>query len=172
MIEVMIASFALSSSLLYLAWAKVRVQFLRQSLYEIRGELWDTARTLGRLDDPAYCKAREHLNSMIRLCGLYSVTTFRIVERHARALPAPEHPSSTSKAMQTAIDKARNASTDRIINHVMFCRASGWFYLCTLLFRKSIESWWQALRDVGQTIRGILESPFVDRLAPFEKHRR
>ena len=69
------ACFAISCLSTYLFWCWFRVWYLRQRLFMIRDELWDTMRAEGRLDDPEHREFREAINALIRVASSLSLVS-------------------------------------------------------------------------------------------------
>lgn len=168
MTEIMIASFALSSLLLYGAWSKLRVSFLRQELYEIRDGLWDKAHELDMFEDKAYQNARRHMNSLINMCALFSVNSMKIIAASDAGEVCP-WPASENSELQSAINEAKCAAADTIINNILFCRASGWWHLTKFCLRFGLHRSVQTLHTITHQIRVASQSPRVDSLAPFQE---
>lgn len=97
------ACFAISCLSTYLFWCWFRVWYLRQRLFMIRDELWDTMRAEGRLDDPEHREFRDAINALIRVASSLSlISSLYLLLSKDKDLKAMGHASD-----QKAILKAR-----------------------------------------------------------------
>src|SRR5208337_596404 len=119
-IQVVVFSVLLSSALCYAWWVRFRVWMLRQDIFNIRDELWDSMRLSGELDDPSHREMRDALNALIRLAPLLSVLTILEVltdETYAAVL--------TRKDLGVAVQNARHLTVIRVTRYVFFETFSG-----------------------------------------------
>lgn len=164
-----LAVFSLSNAFFYLAWTKVRVTILRQMLFEIRDNLWDTAFKMGRFDDPAYKRSRSHLNNMIRLCGYYSIPTIMLLAKMEKELKdigefpeLPEKRPSENPVMEAAIAEAESKASRLIVFYVLFWRVTGWMKLASLFFEVLKSSSRKKLESKVLEWQRHVDSPAVD----------
>lgn len=158
------ASFVLSSALAYGWWTKVRVRFVREQLLEIRCELWLKAFALDGLDDPAYREARGHLRSQIHMANLCGIP---VMEHLAAALPGASDAGwrkSQNVLLQRAIDEANEQSACRLVDYMVFWRASGLMRFAGLFVSLVRDRSFSGMRSTWPAWVRILKSPAVDGL--------
>jgi len=74
-IQLVLFSTLLSLAIAYAWWVRFRVWMLREDLFSIRDQLWDTMLEEGTLDDPEHRRVRDEINALIRIAPLFSVWT-------------------------------------------------------------------------------------------------
>ena len=119
-IQVVVFSVLLSVAICYAWWVRFRVWMLRQDIFNIRDELWESMRLSGELDDPSHREMREALNALIRLAPLLSVLTILRVltdETYAAVL--------TTKDVGIAVRTARNRTVIRVTRYLFLETFSG-----------------------------------------------
>jgi len=150
MIWIFVGMLLISLSLSYAWWVKVRIICLKQDVFDIRDELFDTALELNALDDLAYQQARNHLNNVASTAGILSVPFILVALSQDRVPQSRE--KSLNQDMQNAIDAAITRCAHRIWNYLQFETIMGWFGLTVFSASKltkliehkatqSIESW-------------------------------
>jgi hypothetical protein len=154
-IQLFIGTLLLTLLSLYVAWTKFRVLKLRQQLFDTRNLLWDEARRLNCLNDPAYSEVREVLNAMI--CTAHRVDLAVVLHLMSqKQLKVSEYPQSNNLEFQTAIDEACNRTSRQLTNYVLFARPFSGIATALMLIatHKTIASI-AAVRDVvDQWFRG------------------
>lgn len=144
-VELGVGVFILSALFAYAWWVKVRVILFRQDLFEARDHLWDEARRLNCLDDPAYRYARATINTMIRIASDITVVTIALVSKDGT--PSPPPPVSDNADMQAEIDKVRDYAFRRLSQYVLKDRLSGWLVRISWRSRQTaadIKRWMQS----------------------------
>jgi hypothetical protein len=111
---------ALNATALWLVWhftwRRACQERYRQTLFEVRDELFDFARDGGiDFSDPAYIALRSHINSMIRFSHLISVTrlaTFLLFQRYIGELPS-------TPSLKSALAEVRGAATKEFLEDIL-----------------------------------------------------
>ena len=143
----------------YLGWRELRVVLLRQDMFAIRDELWDTAHRLEAFDDPAYLEAREILHAVIRRAHRIDLVTFAITLRTAEVKHAPTLPPARTPDMQSAIETALSKSYRRLSRYIVWERPFSGFALMqvanVIVFLTKLAAWTRRtpLRPIVQHVR-------------------
>lgn len=131
------ASCLICTAIAYAWWCVARVTFLREELFAIRDQLWNTAQRLQAFDDPAYQAARNHLNASIRIAGLLGVPTFEAWSRMSASIAdlGPNRPLSPNVKLESEISAAYDQAAGVILRYSMLYTVSGWLYVLTRFLR-------------------------------------
>lgn len=169
-----LGSFLISTSTAYLWWARVRVVFLRQKLFEIRDKLWLLAYQSGGLEDQRYKEARDHLNGMIRMARMMSVPV--IMKMHSMmqgTVPAsgdcdkdalPIH-SPFHQSIQRSLERAEHEMTKFMLYH----RATGLIFLGCSLFKGALQGKSSGPSRAKRKLTEWLRSPKPEDLSRLDK---
>ncbi len=139
----------------YVCWTKFRVFCLRQELFDVRNELWDSARALECFDDPVYMEARESLNSLIRSAHKISLPVLvHVMVNYPQTERSPA--KSTNAEMQKSIDYAIAQSVACLTRYVFYYRPfSGWLWALTIRSLYKTMNSIAAIRDgISKWFRG------------------
>jgi len=113
----------LSLLITYAWWVRFRVISFRQDIYQLRGVLFDKALSLNALDDPAYRKLREHLNSIATVAEWITIP---IVARYLNSGVGPKVlPQSSSPVVQELLDNTIEECASRLQHYLMFETLTG-----------------------------------------------
>lgn len=121
-IQLFIGVSGLTLAAFYMYWTRLRVIVLRQQLFAIRNDLWDKARELDALDDPAHKEEREKFNKMIRNAHelslpnlLYTIIAFKDDEEESNIV-------SDNPELMKAIEVASDRAVRCIIRYIVLYR--------------------------------------------------
>jgi hypothetical protein len=155
-IAVILASAGLSLVVSYAWWTKVRVWILRQRLFTVRDELWDTMREKGLLDSPAHVRVREGINALIHLAPAFSfVVMAKILSDGVRQKPpVTERIQVAEEALQEAIVT--------VANYLFYSTLSG--LILAVIFR-TFDLIGPAFGQIKTWIDRIAESEDISRAA-------
>ncbi|MEQ8848105.1 MAG: hypothetical protein RIC11_10180 [Botrimarina sp.] len=120
--QLFLGTFGLTLSVSYLIWCRVRITVVRQELFEVRDRLWDEARDIGALNDPAYLYARDRLNDAIVLAYRLSLPALIAAMIRQSESPRTEVPKSDNQALQAAIEGAQRMAARHIARSVVIYR--------------------------------------------------
>ncbi len=123
--ELYLAAIAVGSTMLtlvglYIGWRSFRVFLLRLELLSIRNALWDDARALNCLDDPAYRTYRENLNLMVRYAHKIDLISLALSSRNSDA-KSGSCPNANPK-LKVALDRALTSTARCMTNYLLWHR--------------------------------------------------
>lgn len=120
LIKLCVASFCLGLVIAYAWWTKVRVLRLRQHLFAIRDEMWDSANRLGQLDDPAHREYRDVINATIYCAGTITPITIiycgMLIRKAKTSFAQPPKPLSAE--IEAIIAKAKERVNRRMVKYL------------------------------------------------------
>ena len=148
---------SLSSFVAYAWWSALRVWFLRQDLFAIRDELWDTMRARGTLDLSAHRECRQSINAMIRVAPFLSpLTVFRLFTVEVR------HVEPDPATMPDEVLRARERVFRRVTRYLLFESATGLLITAHVVSTMSMR----VAKDWGaEIVQGIFDSDEIRSLA-------
>lgn len=172
MINLTIGILLISVALTYHQWAKLRVQFLRQTLFDVRNQLWDDVRAMGKLEDPAYQATRQFLNSLISICGYLSIDTIKIICESEPPEGNTERMRSENLDLDKLLDEARTAAADKVVTYVLFHRVSGYAFMARKILSTGVANLVPASKASYHSIRNAVYSKSWITVDSYERVQR
>lgn len=154
------ATIALSVTLAYAWWVKIRVLRLREDMFGIRDELFDEVLAAGAVDDPAYREAREYLNGLIRGAPAISVPAFAYVLM-SHCPPTKQLVKSARQDVQALVDRSMNAAIRRVRMYLVNETVTGgilWLIMWIM------PSYVDTCREADQQVERLLKPGLAERV--------
>lgn len=148
MIRLIIGTMGISLIVSYLMWVQIRVYRLRQDIYDIRDQLFDTANLLDCFDDEAYKSARGYLNALTSLAPHLSVALLAHVIASNKT--TAHNPNSKNAKMQEEIDIAIRWAARRLFQYLSNETASGWLLRIAIIPILSMSEYNDRVNNMGQ----------------------
>jgi len=101
-------------------WVVLRTTLLRQDILDLRDGLFDKAREMDVLDDPAHRRARDHLNMIAGNADWMTIPIIAFVLHRGFDKPGfSPLPQSDNPEFQRAIDSALEQSAHMLARHLL-----------------------------------------------------
>jgi|GEM_PF-5065808 len=123
MFQIYLGALLLSAVVAAAWWTRIRQMWLRQDIYDLRDELFDTMAKAGTLDDPAYRSARSHLNYVAQCAGDLSLPVFLYL-LHAGVKGKAIESSENEFVQRTVQETIENCAT-RIVRFLVLETGAG-----------------------------------------------
>jgi hypothetical protein len=129
-IQAFAGAFLIGTAVSYAWWAKLRLIYFREDLFQIRDKLWMAAQRANAFDDPMYQKERARINAC--LSGATLISLPMMLYMLAQGEGSSFAPAEKSK-ISDAINEARSKLVKRIGRFVFLDRFLSGIVLAALL---------------------------------------
>ncbi len=133
--------------LIFHFWRQYRVDALRETLFRLRGELFDYAAKGGvSFDSPAYAKLRVVMNGMIRFAHKFTLSRFAMIflfRKRLEGLEPPDPLADWRKAVSSLPEESQKTLQslhDSVLSAISWHIMTGFPLLFVLLFMNFIFS--------------------------------